>query len=98
DPNQGDAVNIRRVALMGARRDGDLVLAREIGICRIAIKEFRGCLDDRTRVEQFLCVYSRDGTTGDIADIVSAAADCGETILGERFKDQREALELNPMQ
>ena len=39
DADERDAVDLRRVAAVGAGRDRDLVLAREVGVVRVAVEE-----------------------------------------------------------
>ena len=50
--DQRDAVNLGRVAVMLARGDGNLVLARQVGVLAIAVEKSRCLGDERGHVEK----------------------------------------------
>src|SRR5439155_21683639 len=72
--DEGDAVDLGRVAAVGARGDRVLVLARQVREVGVAVEEVRGLLDDGRGVEQLVRVEARDGAAGDVANGVPAAA------------------------
>src|SRR2546430_1655916 len=45
DADQRDAVDLGRVAAVGAGRDRDLVLARQVRVVRVAVEELRSLVD-----------------------------------------------------
>ena len=96
--DERDAVDLRRVAAVGAARDRVLVLAREVGPRRIAV-ELRGRgFDDRGRVEELVRGESRDGAAGDVAHRVAAAAGAREACRLEIGEDVGQRRELEPVQ
>ena len=59
--DEGDAVDLRRVAAVRAGGDRDLVLARQVGVVRVAVEELRHRLGDRRDVEELVVREPRDG-------------------------------------
>ena len=98
DADQRDAVDLRRVAAAGARRDRDLVLARQVRVLGVAVEELGRLVDDRPGVEQLLVVDAGDRAARDVADRVAAAAGRGEARGVEPVEDLRQRSELDPVQ
>src|SRR5205823_1985913 len=96
--DERDAVDLERVAAVGAARDGVLVLARQVRPRGVAVELGGRGLDHRRRVEQLVGGEAGDGAAGDVADGVAAAAgarDAGGLEVGE---DVAERAELEPVQ
>ena len=74
DADERDAVDLRRVAAVGAARDRVLVLARQVRPRGIAVELGGRALDDRRRVEELVGRETGDRAAGDVAHGVAAAA------------------------
>jgi hypothetical protein len=74
DADQCDAVDLGRVAVVGARGDRDLVLAREVRVVGVAVEELRSLVDHRLGVEELALDDSRHRAARDVADGVAATA------------------------
>ena len=72
--DQRDAVDLRRVAAVGAGGDRVLVLARQVRPVGVAVEEVGGRVDDRRGVEELVGGDPLDGAAGDVAHGVAAAA------------------------
>ena len=83
-PDQRDAVDLGRVALMLACGDRYLVLARQVRVLAIAVEKARGLGNQRRHVENFVGVNARDRASRDVAHHVAASA----------HRRQPDALEL----
>ncbi len=95
---QGDAVDLRRVALVGAGRDGDLVLARQVGELRPGDEVGRGLRQQGPDVEQLGAVDAADRATGDVAHVVAAGAAAGQAHRFQSGEHLAQAGHLDPVQ
>ncbi len=97
-PDQRDAVDLGRVAPVGARGDRILVLPRQVRPVGVAVEEVGGRIDDRRRVEELVGGDALHGAAGDVADGVAAAA--GRRLAGglEVGEDVGELRELEPVE
>jgi hypothetical protein len=89
DADQRDAVDLRRVAAVGAGRDRDLVLARQVRVVRVAVEELGRLVDDRLRVEQLVGPDPGDRAARDVADGVAATSGGGEPGCVQPVEDRR---------
>ena len=98
--DEGDAVDLRRVAAVGAGGDGDLVLARKIGVVGVAVEELRHRLGDGDDVEQLVVREPCDRASGHVPDGVAAGSHGRQPDLVEpaehlRQRGELEVVELN---
>src|SRR5439155_8231655 len=93
-PDERNAVDLRRVAPVRARRDRDLVLARQVRVVRVAVEEARHLVDHRRDVEQLVVRDPGDRTARDVPHGVAAGTGRRETHLGEPVEDLRERRQL----
>ena len=91
--DQRDAIDLGRVALRGTGRDGDLVLARQVRVLAVAIKERRRLGDHAGCVEQFRAIHSGDRASGDIAHHVAASVHRGQAGALQEVVDLGKAVE-----
>ena len=54
--HKGQVIDARKAGIMRVGRDGDLELARQVREIAVAEEEPEDFLDERARVEKFLCV------------------------------------------
>jgi hypothetical protein len=99
-PDQGDAVDLRRVAPVGARGDGDLVLARQVRVVGVPVEEARHLVQHGRHVEELVLRDPRERAARGVAHGVAAAARGRQTDaveLGEdrRKRGEREVVELD---
>src|SRR2546421_8594252 len=90
DADESDAVDLRCVAAVRAGGDRVLVLPRQVAELRVAVEEARRVLDHLGAIEELIGVEALDGTAGDVADRVAAAAGGGEPRRVEVAEDIRE--------
>ena len=98
DAQQADAVDLGRVALVGAAGDGDLVLAGQIAVIGIAVEEIGHRLDDRTGVEQFVGGQSRHRAARDVPHRVAATAARGQPGPVQRREDLWQVVQLHAVE
>src|SRR5207248_1414293 len=98
DADERDAVDLGRVAAVGARRDRDLVLAWEVRIVGVPVEELRRLVHDRLRIEELAGADACDGAAGDVADGVAAAAGGRQPGGVEPVEDLRERAQLEPVE
>src|SRR5207253_4554615 len=98
DADERDAVDLRRVAAVGAGGDRVLVLPRQVAEVGVAVEVASRLLDDRRAIEELIGVEALDGTAGDVADRVAAAAGGGEPRRVEVAEDLRQRAELEPVE
>ena len=96
--DQRDAVDLGRVAAIGAGGDRVLVLARQVGPVGVAVEEVGGGIDDRRRVEELVGGDPLDGAARDVADGVAAAAGGRDAEALEVREDVGQLRELEPVQ
>ena len=92
--DERDAVDLGRVAAMGARRDRDLVLARQIRVVGIAVEELRHLGMQRRHVEELVVGEAGDRAAGEVADGVAAGADRRQAGVAQPVEDRRQRAEL----
>jgi hypothetical protein len=95
---EGYAVDLRRVALVRAGRDGDLVLARQVRVFAVAHEEVRGLLEHAPGVEQLVAVEPGDRAAGDVPHVVAAGAGRGQAPLVQDAQHLGQAAELQPVE
>ena len=88
--DQRDAVDLGRVAAVGAGGDRVLVLPRQVRPVGVAVEEVGGGVDDRRGVEELVGRDSLHGAAGDVAHRVAAAAG-GRDARGARGARTRRA-------
>ncbi len=93
--DQRHAIDFRRVALVVARRDGDLVLARQVGIVAIAVEEAGRLRQQAGHVEMLFLIDAAHRASGDIAHHVAASAHRGQARALELVEDLRETVECD---
>jgi hypothetical protein len=96
--DQRDAVDLGRVAAIGAGGDRVLVLSRQVGPVGVAVEEVGGGIDDRRRVEELAGGDPLDGAPRDIADGVAAAARGRDAEALQVREDVGQLRELEPVQ
>ena len=79
---------------MGAGRDRDLVLAREVGVVRIAVEERRHLVVQRSDVEELVMGETGNGAAGEVPDGVAAGADRGQADVAKAVEDRGKRREL----
>ena len=99
DADEGDAVDLGRVAAVAAGRDRDLVLAREVGVVRVAVEERRPP-PRATGVASKSSSWATPGdrTAGDVAHGVAARAGRRQPGAVEEREDLGQRRELDPVQ
>jgi len=97
-PHEGDAVDLRRVAPVGARRDRVLVLSRQVGKVRVAVEEPSGALDDTRGVEELAGIEPLHGAAGDVADGIATTARSRDAGGVEMREDVGKRRELEPVE
>src|SRR5262249_23487507 len=73
-PDEHDAVDLGRIALSRAGRDGDLVFARQVKVVALGQKVADELVELRPTVEQLVGVEAGDRAAGNVAHAVAAAA------------------------
>src|SRR3990172_5534484 len=96
--DERDSVDLRRVAAVRARRDLDLVLARQIRVLGIAVEELRRLVDDRQGIEQLVGAQAGNRAAGDVADGVAAPAGRGQPGGVKHVEHVRQRTQLEPVQ
>ena len=94
DAHERDAVDLGRVAAVRAGGDRDLVLARQVGVVRVAVEEPRHLVEHRRHVEQLVRRDACDRAAGDVANGVAARTDGGQPDLVEAAEHLRQGGEL----
>ena len=74
--DERDAVDLGRIAAVSARRDRDLVLARQVRVVGIAVEERRHLIVQRGDVEQLVVGETCDRATRQVPDRIPAGTDC----------------------
>ncbi len=92
--HERDAVDLRRVAAVRARGDGDLVLARQVRVLRVAVEERRHLVQQRRHVEQLVVRDAGHGAAGDVAHRVAAGAHRRQPHLAQPLEHGRQGAEL----
>ena len=98
DGGEGDVVDLRVGAPLGAAGDGDLELARqvvELGIRGEVVRDLDG---ERAGVEQFVLVQAGERAAGDVADDVAAGSLGAEADGGEGVDDLDQGADGEPVQ
>ena len=98
DADQRDAVDLRRVAAVGAGRDRVLVLARQVRPVGVAVEEVGGRLDDRRGVEELVARDPLHRAAGDVAHRVAATAGGRHARGFEVREDVGQLRELEPVE
>src|SRR6202044_3759512 len=80
---QPDVVDLDPSAVLRAARDGDLELARQIGVLTVARKERGNGLSHGQCGDDFLLVDARDGARADVACGVATRLDRGQADIPE---------------
>src|SRR5713226_7638179 len=88
----------QRDAIIRARRDRDLVLARQIGIFAIAVEELRVSRQNPGHIERLVAVDARNRASRDIPHHVAATAHRREPGPLEPLEDLGEMIERHVMQ
>ena len=83
---------------MGARRDRDLELAREVSVVGIAVEETGRLAEDGRGVECLRRVQPRDGAAGDVAHRVTAGARLVEADGGQPGEHLGHVPQLEPVE
>ena len=98
--DQRDAVDLGRVAAVGARGDRDLVLPRQVRVVGVPVEEARHVVQHGSDVEELVPCDARERAAGGVADGVAAAArgrQADPVELGEDVgqRGEREVVELD---
>ena len=83
---------------MCAGRDRDLVLARQVGIVRVAVEECRYLVVERGDVEQLVVGETGDGAARQVADGVAAGSDRRQADVAQPVEHGRQRAELEVVQ
>ena len=95
--DEGDAVDLRRVAAVGAGGDRDLVLAGEVGVVRVAVEERGHLVLQSGHVEELVVREPGDGAAGQVADGVAAGPDRRQPDRGSAVETVGQGAELEVM-
>ena len=92
--DERDAVDLGGVAAVRAGGDRDLVLARQVGVVRVAVEEPRHLVEDGRHVEELVGGDACDRAARHVAHRVAARTDGRQPDLVEPAKDLGQGCEL----
>ena len=85
--SERDVLRLAVRAVFEAAGDGDVQLAREVGVLAVAEERLRELFADRRGVEQFVGRQAGEGAGIDAADVVHAGLQRGEVDAPQSFED-----------